>query len=102
MLCVKRGRDTPDGGKHGEIIANPQDVDAIVKRARKTIYDGVAANMEDAINGFFEQFAHCIFQQSEHQAKEIDGNMVFESFRKTADSAGQWAGGAQRKWLSFQ
>ena len=92
LMFVKRDMDTDDGGKKGEITTNPQEVDAIVKRAWKVIYDGVAANMEVAINAFFEQFAHCILHQEEHLAKEVDGDMVYESFRNTADSVGAMDG----------
>ena len=42
LTCVKIDRDTPGGGRKGEITADPQEVDAIVKRAWKVIYDGMA------------------------------------------------------------
>ena len=44
--------------------------------------------MEDAIKAFFGQFAHCTLRQDEHEAKDIDGEMVREYFSKTAESAG--------------
>ena len=46
LLFVKRDRDTEDGGKKGEITTNPKEVDAIVKRAWKSIYDGVGTKLK--------------------------------------------------------
>ena len=88
LLCVKRDRDTPDGGKQGEITTNPEEVDAIVKRAWKEIYDGMAGCMDTAIDLFFDKFKKEILKHKEYVVQAIDDQMVFDSFSKTVESAG--------------
>ena len=40
LMGVCRDRDTADGGNAGQMTSNPDDVDAIVKRARQKIHEG--------------------------------------------------------------
>ena len=42
LTCVCRDRDTKDGGKAGQITTDPQEVDAVVKRAWQLIYNGIS------------------------------------------------------------
>ena len=84
LTCVVRDRDTADGGKKGEITTNPKDVDAIVKRAWKAIYDGMAGCMETAVQTFLEAYTKYILKSKTHEVPESDGAMVFNSFSKTA------------------
>ena len=46
LVAIKRGRDTPDGGLAGQTTTDPREVDAIVHRAWKRIYDGMAGCIE--------------------------------------------------------
>ena len=48
--------------------------------------------MNTAINYFFRTFVHCMLDQKEYTVKEIDADMVYESFRLTAESAGAMDG----------
>ena len=95
LLFVKRDSDTSDGGKKGERTTNPQHIDAIVKRAWKRIYDGIAGNMEAGIATFFSQtsrfITHMIYMP-EFKVPDIDGPMVYDSFRKISESAGAMDG----------
>ena len=77
LIFVKRDRDTEDGGKKGEITTNPKEVDAIVKRAWKNIYDGAGINVEAAISMFFEYFAASMYHATEFQVQDLDGEAVF-------------------------
>ena len=86
LLCVKRDKDTPDGGKQGEITTNPEEVDAIVKRAWKKVYDGRAWCMGTDIEAFFDKFKKDIRMEKEYAAQAIYGQMVFDSFSKTVES----------------
>ena len=58
LLFVKRDRGTEAGGKKGTIPTSPQDIDGIVKRAWKQIYDGMASNLQAIVADFFCIFAH--------------------------------------------
>jgi len=48
-IAIGRDRDTRDGGRKGEMTTDPVEVDDIVKRGWKVIYDGMAGNMEQAV-----------------------------------------------------
>lgn len=80
LTCVKRDRDTPDGGKKGEIKADPQEVDAIVKRAWKVIYDGMVGCMQTVVDLFFDTYRHVILKQRTYEVETISGEMVFLLF----------------------
>ena len=49
LVCVERDRDTPDGGRRGEITSKPKEIDAIVKRAWKAIHDGMSGRIDTAV-----------------------------------------------------
>ena len=56
LMSIQRDQDTEDGGKAGEMTANPQQVDAIVKRAWTKIHDGMAGPINEAVDRFLEKY----------------------------------------------
>ena len=62
LTAIERDKDTSDGGRKGEITTNPKDVDAIVKRAWKIIYDGIGGNIEEAVGVYLEDYRNLIFK----------------------------------------
>ena len=52
LMGVFRDRDTPDGGKAGQMTSDPAEIDAVVKRAWQAIYNG----MEGCINGAVDKY----------------------------------------------
>jgi hypothetical protein len=62
LTCVVRDRDTEDGGLKGQITTNPQEVDAVVKRAWQKIHNGMEGNIEKAVATFLSKY-------NEHIAK---------------------------------
>ena len=91
-MFVKRDRDTDDGGKKGEITTNPKEVDGIVKRAWKAVYDGVGQNVFNVIQAFFKDFAAVMFHGKEFELGDLDAEMVHDSFRRTTQSVGAMDG----------
>ena len=88
LIFVKRDQDTADGGKKGDITTNPSEVDAIVKRWWKNIYDGIGGNIEKGIAAFFREFTRTMFQGPEYTLGDLDADTVYESFRNIPCSAG--------------
>lgn len=88
LLCAKRDRDPPDVGKQGEITTNLEEVDAIVRGARKKVNDRMAGCMESAIEAFFDKLKRDTLKQQEYATQAIYGQMVYDPFSKTADSVG--------------
>ena len=61
MVAVERDRDTHhDGGKSGELTSNPQDIDAVVKRAWQAIHNGMEGCIETAVQTFLCSYARYI------------------------------------------
>ena len=60
LTCVCRDRDTNDGGKTGQITTDPQEVDAVVKRAWQLIYNGVNGCIKTAVDKFLSTYNDCI------------------------------------------
>ena len=52
----------------------------------------MAGCIDTAIGIFFDKFKKHILKQKEYPVQMIDGQMVFESFSKTVDSAGSLDG----------
>ena len=88
LKCVYRDSDTADGGKQGEITSDPKEVDAIVKRAWQNIFEGIGGCLTSAIDYFLDKYINIILKMPEADYKEIDADMVYNSFTKTKDSAG--------------
>ena len=57
ITCIIRDRDTEDGGKKGQMTANPTDIDAVVRRAWRTIYNGTTDAAGGAVDLFMNKFA---------------------------------------------
>ena len=57
LASVFRDKDTADGGKAGHITTNPADVDAVVKRAWKKIYNGNVADAVGTVANLLENIA---------------------------------------------
>ena len=56
LRCIERDQNTRDGGQKGEMTADPKEIDNIVKRAWKRIYDGAADCLEGMTNLFFSKY----------------------------------------------
>ena len=92
LTAVERDRDTPDGGKQGEVTCNPKEIDGIIKRAWMKIHNGVVANIEGTIDNFLNTYVKYCAKAKEYQVKELTAQRVYESFTKTKDSAGSLDG----------
>ena len=88
LPSVYRDRDTADGGKAGRITTNPADVDAVVKRAWRQIYDGIGGCIEEAVERFLNKYCTYEAKFPLVEIKTIGAQMVFESFSKPKASAG--------------
>ena len=86
-MCCQGSRHA-GWGRKGQITNNPADIDAIVKRAWKAVYDGVEGCIQIAVDVFLEKFSKYTLKANPFQAPAITGERVFESFAKTAESAG--------------
>jgi hypothetical protein len=88
ITCVIRDQDTSDGGKKGQMTTNPTDIDAVVRRAWKAIYDGTADATGGAVDMFMNKFAKYFLKLPPFEVIPLTGERVFESVSKTAKSAG--------------
>ena len=66
MLFVKRDKDTDNGGKTGQLTADPREADAIVKRAWNKIYEGNVKDQTARIGHFFNKYATRLFSATEY------------------------------------
>ena len=97
LIVVERDRDTKDGGKRGELTSNPQDIDAVVKRAWQSIHEGIGGNVKDAIGTFLNTYNRYIAKPKHFQVRELTGQRVLESFSRTKESAGAMDGWAPKE-----
>lgn len=88
LTCTVKDKDTNDGGKKGQITTNLADIDGIVKRAWKTIYDGVGGNIGTAVHDFLNKYSRYILKTTPFDVPLITGQRVYETFYKTTKSAG--------------
>ena len=51
----------------------------------------MAGCMDTAIEALFEKYSKYILKQKVYTTQETDGQMIFEPFAKTAESAARWA-----------
>ena len=65
------------------MTANPAQIDAVVRRAWKTIYDGAFGATEGAVDVFLNKFAKYFLKASPFEVDPLTGDRVFESFSKT-------------------
>ena len=70
------------------MTTNPTDIDAVVRRAWKAIYDGTADAIGGAVDLFMNKFAKYFLKLPPFEVIPLTGERVFESFSKTAKSAG--------------
>ena len=92
LMSIERDKDTKDGGKAGEITANPQEVDNVIRRAWTKIHDGMQGSIEEAVDRFLDTYHRYIFKGIQHEVQNITAQRVQESFQRTADSAGAMEG----------
>ena len=76
------------GGGEGQLTANPADIDAVVRRAWKNIYDGVADATGGVADISMNKFAKYFLKAPPYEVEPLAGDRIFESFSKTAKSAG--------------
>ena len=87
LMGVFRDRDTPDGGKAGQMTSDPAEIDAVVKRAWKAVYDGMQGCILKAVENYLEIYSKYILRMPEAKIDLLDGHMVFDSFRQIKESA---------------
>ena len=87
LMGVFRDRDTPDGGKAGQMTSDPAEIDAVVKRAWKAVYDGMQGCIVKAVEIYLETYSKYIFRMREVEIQPLDGPTVYESFCKIKESA---------------
>ena len=80
LLCIARDEDTQDGGKKGQLASNPSDVDGVVRRAWKKIYDGIGGCIGTAVDHFFNKYVRYILKAVPFEVPEITGERVYEAF----------------------
>ena len=100
LTCVKRDRDTDDGGKAGEMTCNPKDVDAVVQRVWKKVHAGVGHCIEVAIDTFITSYAYIMHRGPEFILNDLDAQTVYDSFKHIACLAGSLDGWQPRE-LSY-
>ena len=88
LTGIERDKDMSNGGRKGEITTNPREVDAIVKRAWKAIFDGIGGNIEEAVDKYLEDYRRYIYKGKEYQVQRLTGTRVKESFGRIKESAG--------------
>ena len=64
----------------------------MVQRAWKKIYDGIGGCIEELVDQYFEKYARYIHKAAPHEVLDLDGERVYQSFSKTAKSAGAMDG----------
>jgi hypothetical protein len=92
LLCIARDRDTEDGGKKGQLTSNPSDIDWVVRRAWKKIYDGIGGCIDTAVEHYFDKYSKYILKAVPFEVAELDGERVYQAFSKAAKSAGAMDG----------
>ena len=70
------------------MTTNPADIDAVVRRAWRAIYNGTTDATGGAVDFFMNKFAKYFLKLPPFEVKPLTGERVFESFSKTAKSAG--------------
>ena len=76
LLCIARGEDTQDGGKKGQLTSNPSDIDWVVRRAWKKIYDGIGGCIDTAVERYFNKCAAYILKTVPFEVAELDGESL--------------------------
>ena len=79
-MCVARDRDTEDGGKKGQLTSNPADIDEVVRRAWKAIYDGIGGNIETAIEFFLNKYTKYILRIVPCEVQALTGERIYAAF----------------------
>ena len=83
---------------------NPEDIDAIVKRAWQKIHEGAGGCITSAIDIFLSKYCEVIAKNKPFVVNKISGEMVQNSFSRTAESAGALDGWSPKEFslLSLQ
>ena len=104
MTNIVIDRDTDDGGTKGQHTSNPADVDKIVKRAWQAIHEGAEGCIETAVDHFLDTYCSTVLKRKPFEVKDITAEMVHDSFSRTRESAGAFAGWSPKELslLSFQ
>ena len=87
LMGVFRDKDTPDGGKAGQMTSDPAEIDAVVKRAWQTVYDGMGGCITTAVETYLEIYNKYILKMPEAELKPLDAQTVYDSFRRVKESA---------------
>ena len=73
LMSVCRDQDTADGGKTGQMTSNPEDVDAIVKRAWQKIHEGAGGCIASAVDKFSNIYCGVISKKEPFEVERING-----------------------------
>ena len=82
-MCVARDEDTEDGGKKGQLTSNPSDIDAVVRRAWNTVYNGIGGCIGTAVDLFLNKYAKYIMKVAPCDIPDITGDRVYAAFAAT-------------------
>jgi len=78
--------------KNGQLTSNPSDIDGVVRRAWKKIYDGIGGCIGTAVDHYFNNYVRCILKAVPFDVPDLTGERVYEAFSKTSKSAGAMDG----------
>ena len=87
LLFFTWGRDTENGGKEGQMITEPKEVDAIVERGWAKIYAGNVIDLESMLAEISSKYATRLYGAAEHKVTEVTEEMVYQTFRHLKVSA---------------
>ena len=73
--------------KKGQITTNPDDMDDVVRRAWKKVYDGTTNNIGEAVNNYLHKYAKYILKAEAFTVEDLTGQRVQEFFSQIGDSA---------------
>lgn len=77
-----------DGGAEGTVTTDPNQIDGVVSRAWKRIYDGNIYNAAQTVTSFVERYSRYLWVQDEFQLPPIQEEDVWENFQSITESAG--------------
>ena len=87
LTALQRDTEGPQGQPIGSTTCDPKEVDAIARRAWKTIYDGNHTKTNQLIHNFFRKYNPHIYTQKQFQVNPITGTQLKETCAAAKKSA---------------
>ena len=84
---VKRDGYCTDGGAEGSVTTSPQQIDGVVTRAWRKIYQGNVANAASTVANFIKKFWKHLYVAPPHVVEAISAGMVWGNFQAIEHSA---------------